>query len=361
MTRQLRVNWIGLTYIGLLVLILTLRATGALGAEPGVRDGADAPATTPTDAVAVVRPSFDAAMKKPLAERVPMLEQAEKQLDNALFQGHLTGKQRTDTLFYKHHVQRQLAKFPDAYVTYGDYIKSYREAGETVRGKAAFSRDLNQWKRQRDYTQTAAICEQMLKSIPDDEQIDSAALLHLADAYYHTNGTMDKCVENVTKLIEQYPKCEERPDGLRLLANAYFAKGKYKETLATLQMLKQQYPGTKWEQYADMRPAAIAEYGQGEPQKSLQIYQQTLKTYPDHIYTAYIHREMERIQKVIEQQLIQDALKGLAQNGGNPPEGPTTTGTSKKASTNQKGPESIGIGSHTVPADPSLLGFAGQP
>jgi hypothetical protein len=61
-----------------------------------------------------------------------------------------------------------------------------------------------------------------------------------------------------------------------------------------------------------MRPASIWEYGKGDPQKALEIYQQTLRRHPDHLYAPYINDQIERLRKVIEGQLIQDALDGLA-------------------------------------------------
>ena len=91
--------------------------------------------------------------------------------------------------------------------------------------------------------------------------------------------------------------------------------GKHDSALSTLSLLKQQYPKTKLEHYADMRPAAIYEYGKGQPQKALEIYQATLRRYPDHMYAPYIHKQIERLQKVIEEQVIEDALEDLAVEG----------------------------------------------
>src|SRR5690606_917291 len=80
----------------------------------------------------------------------------------------------------------------------------------------------------------------------------------------------------------------------------------------TLELIKQQYPGTALEHYADMRAAAIWEYGRGDPHKALAAYQATLARHKDHLYAPYVHRQMQRLHGVIEQQLIQDALEGLA-------------------------------------------------
>jgi predicted negative regulator of RcsB-dependent stress response len=88
--------------------------------------------------------------------------------------------------------------------------------------------------------------------------------------------------------------------------------GNHDNALGMLALLKTQYSQTKWEHYADMQQAAVWEH-RGEPQKALALYQQSLRNYPDHLYGPHIHLQIDRLQKTIEEQLIQDALQGIAQ------------------------------------------------
>jgi tetratricopeptide (TPR) repeat protein len=152
----------------------------------------------------------------------------------------------------------------------------------------------------------------MAARFAEDPDIAAAALYHLAWSDYWMNGTMSQCVTACSKLIANYLDSSWRPEAIRLLANAHYALGEHDDALSTLAMLRTGYPNTTWEHYADMRPASIWEYGKGDPQKALEIYQQTLRRHPDQLYAPYINNQIERLRKVIEGQLIQDALDGLA-------------------------------------------------
>jgi outer membrane protein assembly factor BamD (BamD/ComL family) len=98
---------------------------------------------------------------------------------------------------------------------------------------------------------------------------------------------------------------------MQMLANCYLSMGQTDACLNTLRLMKEQYPGTTWEHYADMRPAFVYEYAKGDAQRALQVYQESLKRYPTHIYWAYIDTEIKRLQKVIEDQLVQDSLEQI--------------------------------------------------
>jgi len=82
-------------------------------------------------------------------------------------------------------------------------------------------------------------------------------------------------------------------------------------TLKTLDLIERQYAGTWWEQYAHIKDAVIFEKRQGKPQKALERYRATLEKFPSHKYGPFIRRQINRIQGVIEQKLIDDALKGV--------------------------------------------------
>ena len=159
----------------------------------------------------------------------------------------------------------------------------------------------------------------VLDALPEDGELKAAALYHQARARYRLNGRLADCAASCETLIAEHPDSPWRGKAMRLLANAHLGRGQYKPALATLELLKAQHPGTKLEQYADMRPAAIWEV-RGEPQKALARYHATLERHPDHLYSPYIHRQIERLQGVIEEQLIRDALEGLGRHVVEQPE-----------------------------------------
>jgi len=263
-----------------------------------------------------VKAEFDAAMKKPLAERVPELNALDETIGRRVFGEGLSGEAKAKALRYRYHVRRQLAKYPDAYETYARQLLAWREAGQARRGHTTFLRDLNRWQRRRDHGHIAAVCRQVRQDVAADEKIEAAALYHLAKANYRMAGMLERALPLCERLIEEHPESPWRPEAMRVLANTQFGLGKEDQAIATLQLLEQQYPGTKLAHYADMRRAAVWEYGRGEPQKALSIYQQTLEKYPDHMYGAYAHRQIERLQRVIEKQLIDDALEGIGRRDG---------------------------------------------
>ncbi len=286
-----------------LVLVIVLAMGIAL---PALGEGAS------IDSVADVKVAFDEAMGKSLQERIPLLEQLEEDIDQAIFDNTLIDKDKAEGLYYKFHTQLQLAKYPESYQTYSAYIQSIQDYSNATRAHSVFYRDVNKWKFQKDYVQCASIGQVLAEDFANDADIASTALFHLAWSKYWMNGTMNQCVQVCNQLIEQYLDSPWRAKTMRLLANAQFALGEHDNALGTLGLLKRQYPDTKLEHYADMRPAAIYEYGKGDPQTALDIYQQSLVNYSDHMYAPYIHRQIERLQEVIEEQLIQDALEGFA-------------------------------------------------
>jgi hypothetical protein len=117
-------------------------------------------------------------------------------------------------------------------------------------------------------------------------------------------------------VISDYLDSSWRPEAMRLLANlqANGYGGDAVAALQTLGLLEQQYRGTWWEQYAHMKPGMIYDVREGDPQKALVRFQETLAKFPDHKFATFCRHEIERLQKVIEQQLIQDAIQGLSLN-----------------------------------------------
>ncbi len=265
------------------------------------------------DSVADVKAAFDEAMGQSLQDRIPLLEALEEDIDQALFDNTLTGKDKTEGLYYKFHTQLQQAKYPDSYQTYADYIKNIKDVENVPAATAAFLRNITDWKRKRDYAYIAAVCDKMAEELAADPVLGSAALYYVAYSKFWLNGTMEECVQACNQLIGDYPDSRLRPQAMRTLANAYMSQGKHDDALQVLALLKQQYSGTQWEHYADMRPGIVYEVGKGDPQKALDVYQGSLARYSDHLYGPYIHKQIERLQKIIEEQLIQDALGDLAQ------------------------------------------------
>jgi hypothetical protein len=91
--------------------------------------------------VADIKAAFDAAMAKPLAERVPQLTSLEQRIDQSLFDGALQGKARTTGLYQKYHVQMQLAKWVEARETYAAYIRSIKDNDGAIQARSTFERD----------------------------------------------------------------------------------------------------------------------------------------------------------------------------------------------------------------------------
>lgn len=271
--------------------------------------------TVGDDAVDQIEAAFDAAMGLSLAERIGPLEALEAQIDEGIAEDLLTGKAKADALYYKYHVQRQLAKDPQAAGTYAAYIAGIADYSSARQGLTTFGRGVNRWVREKDYARCATICQAMAEAFGQtggEAEIQATALYHLAWARFWMNGTMGQAKTPCETLIARFPDSPWRPKAMRLLANTHYYTGEDDEALAVLALLKQQYPDTKLEHYADMRPAAVYEYIQDDPQKALDTYQQTLQRYTDHMYAPYIHRQIARLRKAIEDQLIQDALDELA-------------------------------------------------
>ncbi len=269
-----------------------------------------------------IKRDFNAAMGQPLAKRVAELEDLDARLGQMLDDGDLTGEAKARGLYYRYHTERHLAKFPDAYVNYAKRLTALREAGKSAESHSVFLRDLSKWRDKRSWVHEAEICRQVLKEAGEaDDELEAVALYHLAEAQYHTPGMLESVVPLCEQLISEHPKSDWRAKGMRLLANTQFGLGKEDEALGTLKLLEQQYPDTKLAQYADMRRAVIWEVGRGEAQKALEIYRGTLEKYPDHMYGPYVHGQIARLQKVIEKQLIDDALDEIGRKKEQGPEG----------------------------------------
>ena len=126
--------------------------------------------------VAALKQAFDAAMGKPLAERIVALEAPEGQIDRGIADSTLAGKDKGDAPYYKYHLQRNLAKYPEAARTYKAYV------------------------------QCASVCEAMAGEFPRALEIEATALYHLWWSAFRMNGTMNRCVKACKELIGRHPE-----------------------------------------------------------------------------------------------------------------------------------------------------------
>jgi TolA-binding protein len=270
--------------------------------------------------VAQVKADFDAAMAHSLDDRITALESLEQEIDNLIFDGTLTGESKSEALYYKFHTQQQSAKYPESCQTYASYIQSIKEHSNETRAHSTFLADAMKWKRQNNYTNCASICKVIAEECTDDPDIVATALYYEAFCKYWMNGTKRECMAICERLIAEYPDSAQRPEAMRLLANAHAGWGEFDSAVGMLALLEEQYPHTQLAHYADMKVASYYEYLKGDPQTALEVYQQSLIRYPDHVYAPYIHREIEHLQTVIEEQLIQDALDGIVKANTQPVE-----------------------------------------
>jgi len=261
-----------------------------------------------------IEDAFNQAMGAPLHERIGLLGALEQRIDSHVFSGQLSGHAKTLGLYYKFHTQLQQAKYREFCQTYADYIKNIKAVENVPAAKAAFLRNLTDWQRRQDYAFCASVCETMAEELAGESDLAATAVYYEAYCKFRLNGTMNQCVALCAKLIADYPESSYKPLAMRMLANAYMAQGNPDSALNTLALLKRQYPNTQWEHYADMRPAIVWEKGRGDPQKALAIYTDSLARYPDHMYGPYIQKQIQRLRKVIEEQLIMDALEGVVKN-----------------------------------------------
>ena len=230
---------------------------------------------------------------------------------SCLYLTHFNPSSWDDT--YKFHVQKRLAKYPESAETYAAYMRSIADDLGAQAAESTLARDLTVWKRRKELSQCSVICRKLMEGSAADSELFATALYHEAWARFRMNGAMEDCISACQNLTANCLDSKWRPEALRMLTNAYIAQGKHDDALGILEILKLQYGGTKWEHYADMRPAMVYEFGKGDPGKALQIYQESLARYPDHLFGQYINKQMKRLRAVLEQELILDALEDLAQ------------------------------------------------
>ena len=317
-------------WLAMVLLVVLGIAARVFCDTPAAREGGG-------DLIVQLKSEFDAAMAKPLNDRAPLLENLEQEIASRENLESFSPQVRAKGLYYKYHIQLQLAKYAQAYETYAKHIKAIKDCSNAKQAHAVLLRKFDKLKKEKRYTDCSQIGKSMMESFSDDPDISSASLFYMAWSQYYMNGTMKHCLENCNKLISNYPDSPYRADAMRLLARALTASGKHDDAISTLGLLKNQYPNTKFEHYADMKIASIYEFGKGNPQKALEVYQSSLKRYHDHFYAVYIRRQIERLHKIIEEKLIQDALEGIATTKAHKCRTKSTVATSE----NNKSPQLV--------------------
>ncbi len=266
------------------------------------------------DSVADVKAAFDEAMGKSLQERIPLLEALEEDIDQLLFDGIADQKDKCRTLEFKYRVQSALAEYPEAHETFGRYAQELKAWNQEDRARTALVEFVRSKRLAKDLVECVAIGDATLEHWSNDETVAPAVLLEKALCLSRMNGRGNDAIPVLNGIIENFLDSPIRPKAMRQLAHLQangWGDGP-NAALAALSLLEQQYRGTWWEQYAHMKPAMIFEKREGNPQKALERFQATLSKFPDHKFATFCRREIERLQGVIEEQLIQDALEGFA-------------------------------------------------
>lgn len=267
-----------------------------------------------------VKAEFDAAMGKPLAERVPELNELDDQIDQRLVDGAPAGEGRVDLNWYHFRVKQELAKHPEAAVAFGRYTTAVRQAVPRRQGTAVIERVINRLGPEANPGMCVPLLNAALERLPGDDPARPLLLLRKAESLERLPGRRAEGIPVVKELIGQHPDSAHRPAAMRLLAKLQLIASEDKASLQTLQLMQQQLAGTWYEQWAHIFAASIWERRRGEPQKALNIYQESLERFPNHHFAGYVRSEIERLRGVIEKQLIDDALEGIGRKDGDAPE-----------------------------------------
>jgi len=273
----------------------------ALGAEPA------------EEAVGAVRSALASARGKPPGERAAALEQLVERIEQEISKaGDAQGRSRLLELKYRSQIS--LAKHAEAKQTFARYARQLKDWPKRAEARSALLGFIRGRHQSGAAEEVIAAAEAALESWADDAELAPGLLHHKAWSLTRLNGRIKEAVPVLEAIIREYPDSGWRPQSMRLLANlqANGSAGGHGAALATLRLMEQQYAGTWWEHYAHMKPAMIFEARQGNPQAALQRYEATMGKFRDHKYATFCRREIKRLRKVIEEQLIHDALDDLA-------------------------------------------------
>jgi tetratricopeptide (TPR) repeat protein len=273
---------------------------------------------------ASVKADFDAAMVKPLSERVPELEALDAEIGRALNEQQLDKRERLRLLELEYLVRVNTAQYTESEATFGRYASELKSWDQPDRARAALNAWVDRISWGKDQSHHVALIDQALQSWPNDEKVTPRLLYKKAEVLTALNGRSSEAIPVLNQIIEEHLESSYRPKAYRnlaaLQASGVRDAGGARASLQTLALMEQQYRGTKWEQVAHMLAAEVFEKKQGEPQKALERYQESLKKFPDHWFATHCRKQIGRLQLVIEEQLIRDALEGLGKKDDEQPQ-----------------------------------------
>lgn len=270
------------------------------------------------DEVSKIRKDLTSAMAKPLSQRVPLLETLEQRLDTMLKEDRLSAEGRVNIQFLHFRIKQNQAKYPESQSSFGKYVAAVKRAFPEKRGRALTVRVLDRIYRRGDKAEAVELIDQAMTVYTDDTEVTPFLLLRKAQALKELPGRRSEGIEPAQRIVEQYPESPYRPDAMKVLAHLQVMASKDDASLSTLKLLENMYRGSWWEQWAHIQQADIWERRKGEPQKALALYTESLKKFPNHHFAGYVRDQIARLQKVIEEQLIKDALEGLGKADDQP-------------------------------------------
>jgi tetratricopeptide (TPR) repeat protein len=273
---------------------------------------------------ASIKSDFDAAMGKPLSERIPDLEAIDQKIGEAMREQSLAKRDRLRLLEMEYLIRVNTAKYPDATETFGRYAAELKSWDQPERARAALMSQVDRVSWGKDESHHVELIDQALESWPNDPDVTPRLLYKKAQVLIALNGRTPEAIPALNKIIEEHMESAYRPRAYRdlaaLQASGVKDAGGARAALQTLTLMEQQYRGTKWEQVAHILAAEVFEKKQGEPQKALARYQESLKKFPDHWFATHCRKQIDRLQLVIEEQLIRDALEGLGKKDAEQPD-----------------------------------------
>lgn len=256
--------------------------------------------------------SFTAGKQQPLAKRITTLQKLETELARKCDRQADPEKQAgLSRVLYD--TQMALAKHDKASETFGRYAAALRKTADKGKARRRLGQHLRYLLDVDQRGRCARLAEKALESWGDDS-LSGELRYYKARSLRRMPGRTKEAIPVLEMIIAENLDSPFRPKAMRLLANLQYGGyvKKSESALATLSLMQTQYCGTKYEQYAHMRAAAYYETSEGDPNKALKRYRESLKKFPDHHYASYVRRQIKRLRKVVEKQLIDDALQRIA-------------------------------------------------
>lgn len=259
-----------------------------------------------------IKKQFTEAMQHPLAERVLALKQVRQQMNQALEGQALSPKQRVATLQMQYRLEKAVARYSNAKDVFGQYAQALKDWGPPNRARRILIERVKHVHESRAFNQSIAAADAALAHWAEDSKAAAALRYYKAQSLREVPGRADEALPILETIVQEHMESPFRPKAMRdlgvLQASGLKDAG---SAIDTFKLMQQQYRDTRWEQLAHLMPAVIWEVRHGKPQKALERYRATLEQFPDHKYAVFCRAQIRRLQDVIEQQLIDDALKDV--------------------------------------------------